>query len=305
MATRRRKARSGITFGVTLEVPWNAPEAYVQLHSDGVFDLDTVPDVLGLCGRRPDAAVVRVLQGRDARSVRALIPDPRVLERGCHDVAIVDMDDTAEPATSEADLSRLRLQWPVTMVQSMTWLQNELDIMRTAAKKCYQHSRPYCGKWIKCDMYRHVLTFHLDLGQLWHCPVSWCTVWKGTPQDCMDHVRGAHDVPSDVKSPSLDHFFPPWTVRRQIWADALKPCHSGVATDVLLFSEMNLLLVHHYRARTTLAGYGCLFRRRRPWLSVPCLLRFRPARALRGTFAPVMRRPGLLERHDMSATGCA
>ena len=39
--------------------------------------------------------------------------------------------------------------------------------------------------------------------------------------------------------------------------------------------------------RTTLPG--CLFRRRRPWLSVPCLLRFRPARALRGTFAPVMR----------------
>ena len=34
--------------------------------------------------------------------------------------------------------------------------------------------------------------------------MSWCTVWKGTPQDCMDHVRGAHDVPWDVKSASLD-----------------------------------------------------------------------------------------------------
>ena len=45
--------------------------------------------------------MVRVLQGRDARSVRALIPDPRV-----------DMEDTAELAVSEADLSLLRLQWP-------------------------------------------------------------------------------------------------------------------------------------------------------------------------------------------------
>ena len=63
----------------------------------------------------------------------------------------------------------------------------------------------------------------------------------------MDHVCGAHDVPSDVKSSSLDPFFPPWTVRSQIWADALKQCHSGVSTDVLLFSEMNLSLVHHYR----------------------------------------------------------
>ena len=104
-----------------------------------------------------------------------------------------------------------------------------------------------CGKWIKCDMYRHVSTFHLDLGQLRRCPVSWCTVWQGTPQDCMDHVREAHDVPSEFKSSRLDLFFPPWTVRRQIWADALKPCHSGVSTDVLLFSEMNLSLVHHYR----------------------------------------------------------
>ena len=146
------EVRAGIAFGVTLEVPWNALAAYVQLHSDGMFDLDTVPDVLGLCGRRPDVTVVCVLQGRDARSVRALIPDPRVLERGFHDVTIVEMEDTAEPTVSEADLSLLRLQWPVTVVQSMKWLQTELDGMRTAAKKRYRHSRPgdcsYCGKWI-------------------------------------------------------------------------------------------------------------------------------------------------------------
>ena len=40
-------ARSGFTFEVTLDVPWNAVEAYVQLHSEGVFELEkTVPDVL-------------------------------------------------------------------------------------------------------------------------------------------------------------------------------------------------------------------------------------------------------------------
>ena len=107
----------GARSGITLEVPWNAPEAYVQLHSEGVFELEkTVPDVLGLCGWRPDAAVFRVMQGCDARSVRALIPDPRVLERGFHDVTIVDMDDMAEPMLSDADLSLLRRQWPVRVV---------------------------------------------------------------------------------------------------------------------------------------------------------------------------------------------
>ena len=47
---------------VTLEVPWNAPEAYVQLHSEGVFKLEaTILNVLDLCDRRSDAVVVRVM----------------------------------------------------------------------------------------------------------------------------------------------------------------------------------------------------------------------------------------------------
>ena len=118
-----------------LDVPWNAPEAAVHLHSDGVVDLDTVPDVLGLTGRWPEAAVVQVLQGRDERSVRALIPDPRVLEKGFHDVAIVDMGDSPEPSVSLDDLSLLRQQWPVTVLRSMVWLQQDLDTMRAAVKK--------------------------------------------------------------------------------------------------------------------------------------------------------------------------
>ena len=38
---------------------------------------------------------------------------------------------------------------------------------------------------------------------------------------------GAHDVPWDVKSASLEKFVPPWTVKRLVWTDSLKPCHSG------------------------------------------------------------------------------
>ena len=100
---------------------WNALEAVVHLHSDGVvdLDLDTVPDILGLAGRRPEAAVIRVLQGRDQHSVHALIPDPRVDERGFHNVTIVDMGDLSDPSLSLVDLSQLRLQWPVPVLRSM------------------------------------------------------------------------------------------------------------------------------------------------------------------------------------------
>ena len=70
-----------------------------------MFELEeTIPDVLGLCDQRPEAAVIRVMQGRDARSVCALVTDPQVLERGFHDVTIINMEDLAE--------------------QSMTWLHN-------------------------------------------------------------------------------------------------------------------------------------------------------------------------------------
>ena len=63
----------------------------------------------------------------------------------------------------------------------------------------------------------------------------------------MDHVRGAHDVPWDAKSASLEQFVPPWTVRRQVWSDCLNQRHSGISTDMLLFSDINLSLIHHYR----------------------------------------------------------
>ena len=64
MATERAalvEKRAGITFGVELYVPWDAPEAVVDIHSEGVVPLGSIPDVIGLTGRRPDAAESRIL----------------------------------------------------------------------------------------------------------------------------------------------------------------------------------------------------------------------------------------------------
>ena len=123
--------------------------------------------------------------------------------------------------------------------------------MRSVAKQQFRQSRSsscvYCGSLIKSYMYRHMARLHLDLAQLWRCPVSWCTVWKGTPQDCMDHLRGSHNVPWEVKSATLEKFLPPWTVSRKVWSDVLSAQYSGISTDVLLFRDIHLSLVHHYR----------------------------------------------------------
>ena len=82
---------------------------------------------MGLHARRPGAAVVKVLLGRDSSSVRALVPDVRVIDRGFHEITLVDMGDTSGPDVSIADLSRLRLQWSIPVVSSLSWLQPELE----------------------------------------------------------------------------------------------------------------------------------------------------------------------------------
>ena len=63
----------------------------------------------------------------------------------------------------------------------------------------------------------------------------------------MDHIRGAHDVPWEIKSASLEQYLPPWTVTWQVWSDSLTAQHSGISTNVLLFSDIHLSLVHHHR----------------------------------------------------------
>ena len=59
-------------------------------------------------------------------------------------------------------------------------------------------------------------------------------------------VRGAHDVPGEVKKVSLETLFPAWTVTRQMHTESLTSRHSGISNDVLLFSDIGLSLVHHY-----------------------------------------------------------
>ena len=105
----------------------------------------------------------------------------------------------------------------------------------------------FCRKVIRVDMYRHVARLHLDLVQLWRCPIAWCTTWKGSPQDCLEHLRNGHDVPWISKTASIEKYAPPWTVRRELWTDSLRVEHSGIYTDILLFSELGLSLTQHYR----------------------------------------------------------
>ena len=205
--------RSGITFTADLCVPWDAPEAVVDMNSPDLISLGPFPDKVGLFGRRQEAAMSRIMKGRDCRSVRFVVPDGRLVDSGFHDVTVVDMEEEREPTIVLRDMTRLREIWPVEVFDHMKWRQQDLELMRKSAKKDYQQTRPmpcrFCGKVIRVDMYRHVARLHLDLVQLWRCPIAWCTTWKGSPQDCLEHVRSGHDAPWVEKTASIEKYAPP------------------------------------------------------------------------------------------------
>ena len=241
--------RAGVTFGVELYVSWDAPEMSTDLSAKGTVPLRDVQDVFGLCGRREGAIESRILQGRDACSVRVLVPDPRGLEQNFHDVTFVDMGDLSEVSIPE--LSDLTRKWPPAVIAHMRWRQPELEEMQQAAKLQYRKKQPaqcdFCSRTIRCDMHRHVARCHLDLAQLWRCPVAWCTVWKGALQDLTDHVRYAHRVPEEVQNVRFDKLIPPWTVTRKVYTESLTSHHSGISNDILLFGDIGMTLSHHYR----------------------------------------------------------
>ena len=218
--------RSGVTFSAELCIPWDAPEAVVDIDSSELVSLGSFPDKVGLVGRRKDAAVSRILLGRDSRSVRGM-------DRSYHDVTVVDKEDEREPMVVSTYMTRLRELWPAEVFSHMKWYQQDLEQMRKSAKKQYSQTRPmpcrFCGKVIRVDMYRHVARLHLDLVQLWRCPIAWCTTWKGSPQDCLEHLRNGHDAPWISKTASIEKYAPPWTVRRQLWTDSLLAEHSGIS----------------------------------------------------------------------------
>ena len=245
--------RSGVTFTADLCVPWDAPEAVIEMNSPDLISLETIPDKVGLFGRRKEAAISRIMSARDCRGVRFVVPDVRLVDRGFHDVTVIDMEDDREPTVVLKDMTRLRELWPVEVFE-----HHEMPSTgsRTAAKirekgLCADQTDAVSVLWkvIRVDMYRHVARLHLDLVQLWRCPIAWCTTWKGSPQDCLEHVRSGHDAPGWRKRPVLRSMPPRGRSHDSYgWIPADRtPFFSGISTDMLLFSEVGMPLTQHYR----------------------------------------------------------
>ena len=247
---------SGVTRLRTIEeVPSQPSETFLQYvsdsHLDKLYDLpENIQDVMGLQALRPSAAVCKVMTIPNTKCVRIVTPDEHV-STGFHEILIHDMGQEEWPQVTLSDIGCLRLDWPRYLFAFVGRYQLELEQM---SKVCRDHFGPAasgpcptCDKYIKINLGKHVALYHLDLAQLWRCPVPWCPVWKGTSQDCVDHMRKAHNTPVTVKAGNLTRWFPPWTVTREQWHSMSRPSVSGIAIDTFLFSRIGMPLFHRYR----------------------------------------------------------
>ena len=66
----------------------------------------------------------------------------------------------------------------------------------------------------------------------------------------MTHILEGHNVLGETRRASLQKPFPPWTVTREQYTESLSAQRSGISNAVLLFSEVGLTLVHHYRVHS-------------------------------------------------------
>ena len=155
------------------------------------------------------------------------------------------------PLVTLSDIGCLQLDWPNDLFTFVGRYQCELEQMRKTCRERFGPTAsgtcPTCEKYIQVNLGKHVALYHLDLAQLWRCPVPWCTVWKGTSQDCVDHMRKAYDIPVFVKVGNLARWFLPWTVTREQWHSMSRPSVSGIAFDTFLFSRIGMPLFHQYR----------------------------------------------------------
>ena len=202
----------------------------LDLASDQLYDLPLeIPDVMGLQALRASAAIVKVMSVPDSRCIRVVAPDDHV-NIGFHEVLLHDMGEEDLPFVALSELDCLRQGWPQHLFVFMSGYQHDLELMRRECQErfgCMQSGNcTHCGKHIQSNLGKNIALFHIELAQLWRCPVTWCTVWKGTAQDCVDHLRRTHEISQSVKAENLARYFSPWTVTRSQWAEMTRPAIS-------------------------------------------------------------------------------
>ena len=231
----------------------------MDMNSLGVMDLDLSisPDAFGLRAFDHEKPITRMMPGSTPCELRLLLPGAMLGTDGFHDVLIDNL--AAWPSwwsnhISSADVTALRRRWPKAVFNELGRRAPDVERLRRNARnrsdRAFHHNAlgfcAICDLKVDSTLAAHMVTCHLELAQLWCCPVEWCAVWKGSVRACLEHVTEKHGGSAFFALKNVAKYFPPWTVTRNVWQAASRSDVSGVAVDVLLFHGAGCRLVHRY-----------------------------------------------------------
>ena len=158
----------------------------------GVVDLDLLlsPDAFGLQAFDSTKPLTRMLLGSSPCELRLMLPDTKLGTDG----------SITCPRLRLGGRVIFRRRWPKAVFTTMKRRAKEVERLRRSAHHrsdlVFRHSAPgfcpICEVKIESALDVHMISSHLELGQLWRCPVEWCAVWKGSVRDCLGHLNGKH-----------------------------------------------------------------------------------------------------------------
>ena len=162
------------------EVPSHTSVSFLKqvsdTHLDRLYDLpESIQDVMGLQALRPSAAVCKVMTVPNSNCVRIVTPDEHV-GTGFHEILVYDMGQEEWPQVPLSEIGCLQLDWQKDLFAFVGRYQLELEQMRKACRDRFgpvaSGTCPTCHKFIQVNLGKHVALYHLDLAQLWRCPVD-------------------------------------------------------------------------------------------------------------------------------------
>ena len=222
------------------------------------MNMNSLGVMFGLRAFDTDSPIARMLPGSTPCELRLMLPDAKLGIDGVHDIFIDNL--TATPPwrsshISQGDVAALHRRCPKAVLRTLYRRAPDVERLRRDAKKRKDRVFRYCGpgycsvceERVYTALDSHMIAFHLELAQLWRCPVEWCAVWKGSVHECKEHLAEKHGVSTFVAMENVEKFFLPWTVTRSVWLNALRPDVSGIAVGTLLFHWAGQRLVHRYR----------------------------------------------------------
>ena len=155
-----------------------------------------------------------MLTGQFPNELRLLISDMDIAPHSLHDIMIKDLSASTSWRSClvlPGDVTSLRRRWLNRLFWTLRKRRAEMDQFRRDS--CSRPEWEFPGRCSLCQediataLDKHMVDFHLALGQLWRCPVEQCTAWKGSSSDCLAHVGKKHGGSENVAIDKLEKLF--------------------------------------------------------------------------------------------------